>query len=168
MNMILMGHPRELRDPELYMATMNDVILIRKKRDRKKFVRRPCVIISPAGMLKGGPAAYYAMKLAGSSKNAIFLVSYQIPGTPGHELLENKVYVVNGKVQKVKAQVERFDFSSHAGRSDLHDILARLEGGPRVFVVHGAEGNCDKLASWARDELGLEALAPEAGEEFEI
>ena len=167
-NVILMNHLRELRDPELYMSAMDDIILIRKKKDRKKFVKRPCVIISPAGMLKGGPAAYYAMRLAGSSRNAIFLVSYQIPGTPGHELLENKVYVVNGKIQKVKAQVERFDFSSHAGRSDLHAMLSNLEGSPTVFVVHGAEGNCELLASWARDELGLEAIAPEAGGTFEL
>ena len=167
-NVILMNNLRELRDPELYMSAMDDIILIRKKKDRKKFVKRPCVIISPAGMLKGGPAAYYAMRLAGSPRNAIFLVSYQIPGTPGHELLENRIYVVDGKVQKVKAQVERFDFSSHAGRSDLHRMLSSLKGSPKVFVVHGAEGNCEKLASWARDELGLEAFAPEAGSEFEL
>ncbi len=167
-NVLFMNHLRELRDPQLYMAAMDDIILIAKRRDRKKVVKRPCVIISPAGMLKGGPAAYYAMRLAGSSRNAIFLVSYQIPGTPGHELLETGTYIVDGKVQKVKAQVEHFDFSSHAGASDLHAILKRLEGSPKVFVVHGAEGNCDKLASWAREELGLEAVAPEAGSEFVI
>jgi len=167
-NLIFMNHLHELRDPELYMAAMDDVILVARKKDRKKFVKRPCVIISPAGMLKGGPAAYYAMRLAGSARNAIFLVSYQIPGTPGHELLENKTYIVNGKVQAVKAQVERFDFSSHAGASHLHDLLRGLEGSPKVFVVHGAEGNCELLASWAREELGLEAVAPEAGSEFTI
>ena len=167
-NLIFMSHLKEFRDPELLMSAMDDVLLVRKRKDRKRFVKRPCVIVSPAGMLKGGPAVYYAMRLAGNPRNAIFLVSYQIPGTPGHELLENKTYIVNGKVQKVKAQVERFDLSSHAGRSHLHEMLSRLEGSPRVFVVHGAEGNCDKLASWARDELGLEAVAPEAGDEFEI
>ena len=167
-NVVFMNHLSDLRDPDLFIAAMNDVILVRKKKDRKKAVKRPCVIISPAGMLKGGPAAYYAMRLAGHSRNAIFLVSYQIPGTPGHELLENKTYVVNGKVQKVKAQVERFDFSSHAGRSDLHDILADLKGSPKVFVMHGAEGNCERLASWANEELGLEAVAPEAGSVFTI
>jgi len=167
-NLIFMNHLYELRDPDLFMSAMDDILLVVKRRDRKRFVKRPCVIISPAGMLKGGPAAYYAMRLAGSSKNAIFLVSYQIPGTPGYELLENKIYVVNGKVQEVKAQVERFDLSSHAGMSDLHSILAKLEGSPRVFVVHGAEGNCERLAMWARDELGLEAIAPEAGSTFSI
>ncbi|RLI12190.1 MBL fold metallo-hydrolase [Candidatus Bathyarchaeota archaeon] len=167
-NLILMNHLYELKDPDLFMAAMDELILVVKRKDRKKFVKRPCVIISPAGMLKGGPAAYYAMKLAGSARNAIFLVSYQIPGTPGHELLENRIYIVNGKVQEVKAQVERFDFSSHAGMSDLHSILKGLEGSPKVFVVHGAEGNCDRLASWAREELGLDAVAPEAGSTFEV
>ena len=167
-NLLFMSHLKELRDPELFMSAIDDVLLVRKKRDRKKFVKRPCVIISPAGMLKGGPAAYYAMRLAGNPRNAIFLVSYQIPGTPGHNLLEEGTYIVNGKVQKVRAQVERFDFSSHAGMSDLHDVLSRLKGCPMIFTVHGAEGNCEKLASWAREELGLEAVAPEAGAEFVI
>ena len=33
-------------------------------------------------------------------------------------------------------------------------------GKPKVFVVHGAEGNCELLANWAKTELGLDAVAP--------
>jgi len=95
-------------------------------------------------------------------------VSYQIPGTPGRELLETGRCVVDGKVQKVKARVEHCDFSSHAGASDLHRLIKGLEGDARIFVVHGAEGNCARLAKWVRDEVGLKAIAPKAGSTHRI
>jgi predicted metal-dependent RNase len=31
-------------------------------------------------------------------------------------------------------------------------------------VVHGAEGNCELFAKWIKNELGLEAIAPKAGD----
>jgi predicted metal-dependent RNase len=43
-----------------------------------------------------------------------------------------------------------------------------LGGKPKVFVVHGAEGNCELLANWTKSELGLDAVAPKTGETFEV
>jgi putative mRNA 3-end processing factor len=128
----------------------------------------PGVIISPAGMLKGGPAVFYISKIGKKSDNAVFLVSYQIPGTPGKELLEKGICVIDGKMRKIKARVEHFDFSSHCGASELKEALKRLGGKPKVYVVHGAEGNCELLAKWARSELGLDAVAPRTGEKFKL
>jgi len=34
--------------------------------------------------------------------------------------------------------------------------------------VHGAEGNCKKLAEWASKEQGLNAKAPKTGDIVEI
>jgi putative mRNA 3-end processing factor len=76
--------------------------------------------------------------------------------------------VIDGKMRKIKARVEHFDFSSHCGASDLKESLKRLGGKPKVYVVHGAEGNCELLAKWARSELGLEAIAPRTGETFNV
>jgi putative mRNA 3-end processing factor len=131
-------------------------------------MKTPGAVISPAGMLKGGPAVFYTSKIGKRAHNAIFLVSYQIPGTPGKELLEKGVCLIDGKMRKVKARVTHFDFSSHCGASELKEALKRLGGKPKVFVVHGAEGNCELLAKWARNELGLEALAPKTGDVVKI
>jgi len=165
---IIMNHKEFLRDPKLFMNAMHSVDWIESWRDRRKATKRPGVIISTAGMLKGGPAAFYVSKLGKKANNAIFLVSYQIPGTPGRELLEKGVCTIDGKVRKVKARYEHFDFSSHCGASQLKDALRKLGGKPKVFVVHGEESNCEMFAKWAESELGLDTVAPKTGETFEV
>jgi putative mRNA 3-end processing factor len=165
---IMMNHKEFLRDPKLFVDAAHSAEWVEGWRDRRKALKAPSVIVSPAGMLKGGPAAFYASKIGKKSSNAIFLVSYQIPGTPGKELLEKGICTIDGKVRKVKARVEHFDFSSHCGASQLKEALRKLGGKPKVFVVHGAEGNCELLANWAKSELGLDAVAPRTGDVFEV
>jgi len=161
---IIMNYKEFLKDPKILVDAMHLTDWVEGWRDRRKAMKTSGVIISPAGMLKGGPAMFYLSKIGKKANNAIFLVSYQIPGTPGKELLEKGICLIDGKMRKVKASVKHFDFSSHCGASELREALKRLGGKPKVFVVHGAEGNCELLAKWARDELGLEAAAPKAGD----
>lgn len=165
---IMMNYKEFLRDPKLFVDAMHSADWVEGWRDRRKALKTPSVIVSPAGMLKGGPAAFYVSKIGKKADNAIFLVSYQIPGTPGKELLDKGICTIDGKVRRVKAHVEHFDFSSHCGASQLKDALRRLGGKPKVFVVHGAEGNCELFANWAKSELGLDAFAPKTGETFEV
>jgi len=165
---IIMNYKEFLRDPKLFMNAMHSVDWVEGWRDRRKALQTPSVIISTAGMLKGGPAAFYVSKIGKKANNAIFLVSYQIPGTPGKELLDKGICTIDGKVRRVKALYENFDFSSHCGASQLKEALRKLGGKPKVFVVHGDEGNCELLANWAKSELGLDAVAPKTGDTFEV
>ena len=165
---IMMNYKEFLRDPKLFMNAMHSLDWVDGWRDRRRAAKDPGVVISPAGMLKGGPSQFYVSKIAKKATNAIFLVSYQIPGTPGKQLMDTGVTLVDGKVRKVKSQYRHFDFSSHCGASQLKEGLRRLEGKPKVFCVHGAEGNCELFANWAKTELGLDAVAPRTGETFEI
>jgi len=167
-NRILMNHRTYLRDPRLFMDAIHAATWIEDRRDRSEAVKKPGVVISPAGMLKGGPAAFYVQRLGKKLHNAVFLVSYQIPGTPGRELLEKGRCVIDGKMRKTKAQVEHFDFSSHCGASQLQDTVKRVKGNPTVYVMHGAEGNCERFARWVREEAGLEAIAPKAGDVYTL
>jgi putative mRNA 3-end processing factor len=165
---VIMNYPQFLRDPRAFTDAMHLTEWVEGWRDRRKAARAPGVIISPAGMLKGGPAMFYISKIAKKSNNAIFLVSYQIPGTPGKELLEKGICNIDGKMRKVKARVKHFDFSSHCGAGELKEAAKRLGGKPRIFVVHGAERNCEYFAGWARDELGLDSVAPRTGDVFKV
>jgi putative mRNA 3-end processing factor len=165
---IIMNYKEFLKDPRLFMNAMHSLDWVDGWRDRRRASKSPGVIISPAGMLKGGPAAFYISKIGKKASNAVFLVSYQIPGTPGKQLLEKGICTIDGKVRKVTAQYRHFDFSSHCGASKLKEALQRLGGKPKVFVVHGAEGNCELLANWAKTELGLDAVAPRTGETYEV
>ena len=165
---LMMNYQQYLGDPKLFSTALHGVDWMEGWRDRRRAIRAPGVIISPAGMLKGGPAMFYTSKIAKKANNAIFLVSYQIPGTPGRELLEKGVCTIDGKMRKVKARVQHFDFSSHCGASELKEAVRRLKGNPKIYVVHGAERNCEFFAKWIKDELSLEATAPKSGDIFKV
>jgi len=167
-NRILMGHVDFLKDSRLFLDAVHTASWIESWRDRKNAAKKPGVIISPAGMLKGGPVASYIQTVGKKSSNAVLLVGYQIPGTPGRELLESGRCVIDGKMRKVKAKVGFFDFSSHSGAKELKETAKKLEGDPTVYVMHGAEGNCPRFAKWIKEEVGLEAKAPETGDSFTI
>lgn len=165
---IMMNHQNFFRDPKLFVDAVHSTDWVEGWRDRRKATKKSGVIISPAGMLKGGPSAFYISKVGKKAQNAVFLVSYQIPGTPGRELLEKGRCVIDGKIRKVKAQVKHFDFSSHCGASELQETVKKLEGNPVVYVVHGAEGNCEKFAKWIKKNVGFKAVAPKAGDTFAV
>lgn len=165
---ILMKHQEFIKDPKLFMDAIHMVGWIEDWRERKRVSKKPGVIVAPAGMLKGGPSTYYVQIVGKKSRNAIFLVGYQIPGTPGRELLEKGRCVIDGKMRKIKAKIGFFDFSSHCGAKELKETIKMLKGEPIVFTIHGANGNCQKLAKWIKEEVGLEAKAPNPGETFTI
>ena len=165
-NRIMMRHPSFMRDPKLFMKALKSTNWVNGWNDRRKVAGKPGAIISPAGMLKGGPAAFYIQKVGKKKKNGVFLVGYQIAGTPGRELLDTGKCVIDGKEQQVKAQVKRFDFSSHSGANDLRDTVKNLKGNPTVYLVHGEEQNCETFAEWIKTEVGLKAIAPKTGDTF--
>jgi putative mRNA 3-end processing factor len=165
---VIMNYPQFLKDPKQFVDAMHSTEWVDGWRDRRKTARQPGVIISPAGMLKGGPAMFYIGKIGKKSNNAVYLVSYQIPGTPGKELLEKGICNIDGRMCKIKARVRHFDFSSHCGASELKESIKRLGGNPKVYVVHGAERNCEYFAKWAKDEMGLEATAPKVGDTVKV
>jgi len=165
---IMMGHLDFLRDPKLFMDAVHMTNWVESWRDRREAVKKPGVIISPAGMLKGGPAASYIQKVGKRPNNAVFLVGYQIPGTPGRELLDKGRCVIDGKMRKIKAKVGFFDFSSHSGAKELKETVKNLKGDPAVYVIHGAEGNCPRFAKWIKEEVGLEAKAPKPGDTYTV
>lgn len=74
----------------------------------------------------------------------------------------------NGEVVKVNSQVEQYDFSAHAGDSELKALVSRFcrNGTEVVFMVHGE--HTEEFAAWARENFGCNAIAPKNGEEFII
>lgn len=164
----LEGYPNSLGDPELFRRAVDDAEWINSWQDRRRAVKTPCVIVSPAGMLKGGAAVFYMESMARSQKNGIFLVSFQVQGSPGRILLDERRFGMHGKVTRVNARVEKFDFSSHGGKTQLRETLQMLDGKTKVFVIHGEPESCEALVNYARTELRLDALAPRPGETHEL
>lgn len=167
-NEIMLRHPSFLRDPNTFREAITGAEWIKSWGRRKKVVNEPCVIISPAGMLVGGSALYYTHELSKSNKNGIALVSYQGEGTPGRILLEKGVSSFQGKLTKCHAAVKQFDFSGHNSRSELFEILDRVQGSPRILTVHGDGRACTEFAREIQEKYGFKAHAPEAGEIIDV
>jgi len=165
---MLEQHPGSLRDGDLFKKAMRQAEQITNWNERRKAARTAGVIVSPAGMLKGGASVFYMENLAHNNHNGIFLVSYQVEGSPGRMLLDEGRFILRGKARKVEARVEKFDFSSHGGKSQLHETLQEVDKKTRVFVVHGEEAKCKLLADWASNELGLQTMTPQPGESIDI
>ena len=167
-NEIMLKHPTFLKNAEIFKKSVGEAEWISGWNRRKRVVKEPCIIISPAGMLVGGSAVFYMQEVAKSDKNGIALVSFQGEGTPGRALLEKRVTILDGKVRKCLADVKRFEFSGHNSRSELFEILDRIKGNPKVLTVHGDESSCTKFAEQIREKYGYDAKAPDTGEVIEI
>lgn len=167
-NDIIFKHPEYLRDPKVFADAINSSVAIREHNERKHAMEEPCVVISPAGMLVGGNAVFYLQHLAFDDKNGIALVSYQGEGTPGRKLLETGKVSSRGKDISVTAEVKQFEFSGHADRNELFDMIKRIKGNPKVLTVHGDSESCDLFAQEIHEKFGLEAFSPAVNETITV
>ena len=163
-NEIMLRYPDFLRDPKVFSDSVHQAIWIRGEKERKSALSEPSVIISPAGMLVGGSAVFYLQQLALDKKNGIALVSYQGEGTPGRKLLETGRVSARGKEMRAEAEVRQFEFSGHADRTALFDLIGKIKGNPKVLTIHGDNESCIKFAAEIHEKFGFEAHAPNAGE----
>ncbi len=165
---IFLRHPSVFRDYPLLRTALKKAIWIRSKRQRTNVMNEACVMVAPAGMLKGGAAAMYLRQILDDVKNAVLLVGFQIPGTPGRNLLENNVFDDGVSLQKVKARVRLFDFSSHAGQDELLGLGRSFSNAQNIFTVHGEPEACESLASTLKEKCGANASAAETGQRIEL
>jgi len=165
---MLEAFPKSLRDEQLFRRAMRDAEQIRNWHERRRAARTPGVIVSPAGMLKGGASVFYMENIAPKENNGIFLVSYQVEGSPGRILLDEGRFMLHGKAKKVGARVEKFDFSSHGGKTQLEETLKSVDKKTHVYVIHGDEDNVKRLADYASHDLGLETSTPKPGETCDV
>ena len=167
-NEVLLRYPEYLRNPEIFKNVMDKVVAVRDHNERKKALKEPCVVISPAGMLVGGNAVYYLQELSFSDKNGIALVSYQGEGTPGKKLLDTGKVQTRGKDLNVKAEVKQFQFSGHADRDSLFEMIKNLKGNPRIMTVHGDDESCTRFAEEIHEKFGFDAHAAKLDEKITI
>ncbi|WP_092690868.1 MBL fold metallo-hydrolase [Halorientalis regularis] len=161
----LRQYPAFLRDGEaLRRAKSHARFVTGRDGHRKRIAEKNVAIITTSGMLSGGPAMTYIPEIRDRPVNKIAMTGYQVEGTPGRELLETGRAEIDGRVMPVAAQVEQYDFSAHADRSGLLELLDSYRDTP-VLIDHG-----DRCGAFA-DELvadGFEASAPENGDRVSI
>lgn len=161
---IFMNNLEEIYDYKLFVKAIEKTYILQSDQERKRAAQEPGVIVTPAGMLKGGPAVKYSEEIARGRKNAIFLVSYQVEGTPGDTLLKKRVIPMGGKLVKVNAEVKQFDFSSHNGKKDYINLIKKIN--PKyVFLVHGSKENVEFLFNEVNNNIkDTKAIMPKINE----
>ncbi|MFX1389459.1 MAG: MBL fold metallo-hydrolase [Promethearchaeota archaeon] len=178
---IYLEYPEYIKDFKRLRSIINRVKFISKKKDRLHVKKSNGVIISPSGMLKGGAALDYIDTILSDPISALYLVGYQIEGSPGRGLLDNgffefteskkkKNFLINSQIE-AKCDYNYFDFSSHADRTHLYEyiknIIFRNKLENNIFCVHGDNKSTTTLAS-ELTKNNYNAVAPEAGEIYQI
>ncbi|MDF1539363.1 MAG: MBL fold metallo-hydrolase [Candidatus Thorarchaeota archaeon] len=166
-NEVVVKHPEYISSPQSFERAVKRAHVVHDNRDRQNAIRKPGIIIAPAGMLKGGASHLYFKMLYDDPKNSIILVSFQIPGTPGAELMSRRKAVVGNREFNVEAQVMYHHLSSHADSRGLVDVLQNIPGDPEFYLVHGESESCDALAA-KLEKKGKTAHIPEINQTFEV
>ena len=115
---LYLKHPQSLRSPEELKKAMNGTNFVHSDHGRKLALKAE-VIITSSGMMDGGPILYYMNNLKDDRKSAVLLTGYQIEGTNSKLLMEKKKLEFYGVKVDVACEVDYFDFSAHAGHSEL-------------------------------------------------
>ncbi len=157
---IVAAHPDFIADPALLESAMRRAIWINNKRHKTEAVDGGNIILTTSGMLNGGPVLDYITRLNRNSK--IFLTGYQVEGTNGYHLVQGKPLNIDGTEFKVKTPLSVYDFSAHAGKTDLHEYVKKCSP-EKVICVHGSAENTALLAEDLKLE-GFDASAPKVGD----
>jgi putative mRNA 3-end processing factor len=133
---IFLQHPKSLRNPEELKKAINKLNFVHSDHGRKLALESE-VIITSSGMLEGGPILWYMKHLKNNKKSAVLLTGYQVAGTNGRLLLDKHKLDFYGVTEDIECQVYSFDFSAHAGHSELIDFARKCE--PETIVLYHSD-----------------------------
>ena len=129
------------------------------------------IVIAGSGMSNGGRILHHEKRYLPDEKSALLLVGYQSPGSLGRQLQDGaRQVVIHGEHIPVRARIVTISgYSAHKDSEGLVEFVAHTaDTVKRVFVVLGEPKSALFLVQRLRDYLGVNAIAPQAGESFEL
>ncbi len=162
-NEIYLAAPEYLADARRFRRALEGVHVVEHSGERKKALQDADVIVTTGGMLDGGPVLYYIGELYTDAKSSIFLTGFQVDGSNGRQLLDEGTITVDGTKIRPACEVMKFDFSAHAGHSDLVK-LAKESRANTVVLMHGDHREALRDAL----EPSCDVLLPENGKSFTL
>lgn len=173
--------PDFIKNIKRYKRAIRKAQFITTPKTRNNAKQSNGVIISPSGMLKGGAAIEYIPSILKDTESAVYLVGYQIEGSPGRILIDNGIFEFNelkrNRNKNIELRIEAkcdynyFDFSSHSDKIQLHDYIEKLNfkssSNSDIFCVHGDNKSTTSLASELVNK-NYNSVAPETGEIYHI
>ena len=64
--------------------------------------------------------------------------------------------------------MKQFQFSGHADRKELFEMIKTIKGNPKVWAVHGESESWQVFAQEIHEQFGLEAYAPTVNDKITI
>jgi metallo-beta-lactamase family protein len=129
------------------------------------------VIIAGSGMSHGGRIRKHELNYLDERNTTVLLVGYQSVGSLGRLLQDGAKKVrIDDVWVKVRAKIATIrGYSGHADRDQLVSLVAKGgEKAQQVFVTMGEEHSSLFLVQRLREYLGVNAIAPSAGQEIEV
>lgn len=129
-------------------------------------VPNPKVIIAGSGMSSGGRIVHHERHYLPDPNNTILLTGYQSVGTPGRMIQEGmKTVRISGEDVNVRAHVVTISgYSGHKDSDGLLNFVQDMQDSvKKIFVVMGEPKSSLFLVQKIKDNLGLDAVAPERG-----
>ena len=136
-----------------------------------KEVPGPKVIIAGSGMSSGGRIVHHERHYLPDPSNTILLIGYQAVGSPGRLIQEGvKTVKITGEDVAIRAHVVTISgYSGHKDSDGLLEFVAGMEDKiKKVFAGVGEPKSSMFLVQKLRDNLGIDARAPEFGESVEL
>ncbi len=128
---------------------------------------RGAVIVSTSGMLQGGPSVFYTERMYTRQDSTIILTGYQVEGTRGRSLWEDRLFYRHGKAFSVSCDVQKFDFSAHYGMSAIHETIEKIPH-KKLILQHGDHSALDAVAQYARTHVSSDIYTPYIGDVISV
>ncbi len=131
----------------------------------------PKVIISASGMCDAGRIRHHLKHNLWRPECSVVFVGFQAVGTLGRYLLGGaKSAKLFGEEIEIKAEILNLPgMSGHADQEGLLRWIRSFKNKPeRVFVVHGDSEVVDLYTERLKSELGLDAVAPYSGTQYDL
>ena len=159
---IFLKYKNHLRSAEDLKKALNKINLVHSDHGRKLALKSE-VILTSSGMMDGGPILSYMNKLKDDPKSAVLLTGYQVPDSNARRLVDKGRLDFYGVTEKIACEVQYFDFSAHAGHSELIEF-AKACNPEKIVLMHS--DNREALVEPLNDVA--EIFTPKTGEVVEL
>ena len=92
------------------------------------------------------------------------LTGFQVDGSNGRQLLDRGTLTIDDVTIEPACEIQKFDFSAHAGHSDLVKLVKATRP-KKVVLMHGDRR---ELLAEALTPEGVEVVTPENGAKFAV
>ena len=170
----LEAHRTHRQHSNLQLNESLNLVVLEKGQAEKMKLSGGRIFVLTAGMMSENTAAHdLAARMIGDPRQSIFFVGYADPDTPGGRLKAARLgetFVFSPGVGRVTrhCDVQDFDLTAHAHRTDLLDLVSQVS--PRaVLLGHGG----DQARQWFEAKIRqrhpkIKIIQPRPGKAVEV